>query len=439
MNAEVRPIKTAAESALSAHFAAAKSALPGAGAVVALREDAFGRFERAGLPSRRVEEWKYTDLRALMREAPPLAAPPAAAAKARAAGAGAALADLEARRIIFVDGAFVAELSDLGELESGLTIGSMAAALAQGAPLGHLGKVVPSDDVAVALNTAFMGDGAVIAVAAGATLARPIHLLFVNSGLRPAAIFPRSLIVVERGARAMIVESHEGAGADHVNAVLELVVADEAHVDHVKLTGEGAGLLHVSSLMASVGARARFNAFLFTTGGEIVRNQLFVRFAGPDTVAGIRGATLLRGRQHADVTLVADHAAGACTSRETFKSVLDGSARSIFQGKIIVRPHAQKTDARMATHALLLTDEAEADNKPELEIYADDVQCGHGATSGALDQGLLFYLKSRGIPEKEAEMLLIQAFIAGAVEGIEHAGLRDALMDQVVAWLRGRQ
>ena len=131
--------------------------------------------------------------------------------------------------------------------------------------------------------------------------------------------------------------------------------------------------------------------------------------------------------------------AGACTSRETFKSVLDGSARSIFQGKIIVRPHAQKTDARMATHALLLTDEAEADNKPELEIYADDVQCGHGATSGALDQGLLFYLKSRGIPEKEAEMLLIQAFIAGAVEGIEHAGLRDALMDQVVAWLRGRQ
>jgi Fe-S cluster assembly protein SufD len=119
--------------------------------------------------------------------------------------------------------------------------------------------------------------------------------------------------------------------------------------------------------------------------------------------------------------------------------VLDGSARSIFQGKIIVRPHAQKTDARMATHALLLTDEAEADNKPELEIYADDVQCGHGATSGALDQGLLFYLKSRGIPEKEAEMLLIQAFIAGAVAGIEHAGLRDALMDQVVAWLRGRQ
>jgi Fe-S cluster assembly protein SufD len=192
-------------------------------------------------------------------------------------------------------------------------------------------------------------------------------------------------------------------------------------------------------MMASVGARARFNEFLFTTGGAVVRNQLFVRFDGEDTVAGIRGATLLKGTQHADVTLFADHAARACTSREMFKSVLDDSGRSVFQGKIIVRQGAQKTDARMATHALLLTDSAEADNKPELEIYADDVQCGHGATSGALDQDLLFYLKARGIPEKEAETLLIQAFVGEAVEGIEHAGLRDALMDHVAAWLRARE
>ncbi|HEY6257606.1 MAG TPA: Fe-S cluster assembly protein SufD [Xanthobacteraceae bacterium] len=443
MNAEVRPIKTAAESALAAHFAAAKAALPGAQEVAAMRDEAFGRFELAGLPSRRVEEWKYTDLRAVMREALPLAAPPDAAAKRRGAGAGAELAGLEARRIVFVDGTFLPELSDLADLESGLSIGSMVAALAAGAPLiaAHLGKVARSDDVAVALNTAFMGDGAVIQIAAGATLDRPIHLVFVNSGARPAATFPRSLIVVERGARAMVVESHEGAAdcADQVNAVLELKVGDEAHVDHVKLTGSGTGALHVWTLMASVGARARFNEFLFTTGGAVVRNQLFVRFDGPDTVAGIRGATLLRGSQHADVTLFADHATPACTSREMFKSVLDDSGRSIFQGKIIVRPLAQKTDARMATHALLLTNSAEADNKPELEIYADDVQCGHGATSGALDQDLLFYLKSRGIPEKEAETLLIQAFVGEAVEGIEHAGLRDALMDQVVAWLGARR
>jgi Fe-S cluster assembly protein SufD len=236
------------------------------------------------------------------------------------------------------------------------------------------------------------------------------------------------------------VESHEGAatGSDQINAAVELVVGDGAHVDHVKLTGAGAGALHVWTMMAKVGARARFNEFLFTIGGAVMRNQLFVRFEGADTVAGIRGATLLKGSQHADVTLFADHVAPACTSREMFKSVLDGSGRSVFQGKIIVRRAAQKTDARMATHALLLTDEAEADNKPELEIYADDVQCGHGATSGALDQDLLFYLKARGIPEKEAETLLIQAFVGEVVEGIEHAGLRDALMDHAAAWLQAR-
>jgi Fe-S cluster assembly protein SufD len=443
MNAEVRPMKTAAESALAASFAAAKGGLPGADAVSAMREEAFHRFERRGLPNRRVEDWKYTDLRAVMRDALPLAAAPAADAKARVTGAGALLAALEARRIVFVDGAFVAELSDLADLEPGLAIGSMAAALAAGEPLiaAHLGRVAPSDDVAVALNTAFMGDGAVISIAAGAMLARPIHLVFGNSGLRPVAIFPRSLIVVEQGARAMVVESHEGAAdcADQVNAAVELVVGDEAHVDHVKLTGAGAGALHLWTLMASVGARARFNEFLFTTGGAVVRNQLFVRFAGEETVAGIRGATLLKGAQHADVTLFADHAAPACTSREMFKSVLDDSGHSIFQGKIIVRRGSQKTDARMATHALLLTDTAEADNKPELEIYADDVQCGHGATAGALDQDLLFYLKARGIPEKEAETLLIQAFVGEAVDGIEHAGLRDALMAHVAAWLQARE
>jgi Fe-S cluster assembly protein SufD len=441
MNAEIRPIKTAAETALAANFVAAKCALPGAGAVAALREDAFARFESDGLPHRRVEEWKYTDLRALMREARPLAGVPDAAAIGRARDAGALLASIEARRIVFVDGAFAPELSDLAGLEAGLTIRSLGEVLAAGDPqvAAHLGKVVPTNDVAVALNTAFMGDGAVIHVAAGAALARPIHLVFANAGGEPAAVFIRSLVVIERGARAMLVESHEGSGEHQVNTALELVVGDEAHVDHVKITGAGAGALHISTLMASIGAHARFNEFLFTAGAAVVRNQLFVRFDGEGTIAGIRGASLLKGRQHADTTLVADHAVAGCTSRETFKSVLDEEGRGVFQGKIIVRPHAQQTDAKMATHALLLSDMAEADNKPELEIFADDVQCGHGATSGDLDEDLLFYLKARGIPAKEAEALLIQAFVGEAVEGIEHAGLRDALMDQVAAWLAARE
>ncbi|MEA2947719.1 MAG: Fe-S cluster assembly protein SufD, partial [Alphaproteobacteria bacterium] len=389
----------------------------------------------------RVEEWKYTDLRALMRDAKPLAGMPDAAAKARAGHAIAALAAIEARRIVFVDGAFVPELSDLAGLEAGLTIRSLAQALASGDPqvAAHLGKVVPTGDVAVALNTAFMGDGAVIHVAAGAALARPIHLVFANSGGEPASVFIRSLVVIERGGRAMLVESHEGSGEHQVNTALELRVGEDAHVDHVKITGAGAGALHISTLMAAIGAHARFNEFLFTAGAAVVRNQLFVRFDGEGAIAGIRGASLLKGRQHADTTLVADHAVPACTSRDMFKSVLDEEGRSVFQGKIIVRPHAQKTDAKMATHALLLSDMAEADNKPELEIFADDVQCGHGATSGELDEDLLFYLEARGIPAKEAQALLIQAFVGEAVEGIEHAGLRDALMDQVVAWLKARE
>ncbi len=441
MNAEVKPMKTAAELALAETFSALKGKLPGRGEVAQLREAAFRQFDARGLPHRRVEEWKYTDLRALMRDAKPLAPPPDAAAKARAKSAGKLVGDVECRRIVFVNGAFVPELSDLAALERGLTIRSMAQALAASDPLitEYLGKAVAVDDMAVALNTALMGDGAVIHVAAGAAVDRPLHLIFVGPDT-PAAVFTRSLVVVEDGARAMLIESHEGGtDADYqVNTALELIVGDKAHVDHVKLIGEGAKALHVSSLMARVGAHARFNAFTFTSGGAAVRNQMFLLLGGVETVAGIRGVNMLKGRQHADNTLVLDHAVPGCQSRELFKSVLDGESHGIFQGKIVVRPGAQKTDARMMTQALLLSERAEAANKPELEIFADDVQCGHGATAGALDQSLLFYLKARGIPQKEAEALLIQSFVGEAVEGIEHAGLREVLMETVAAWLVAR-
>jgi Fe-S cluster assembly protein SufD len=383
--AELTLMKNAAEQQLAAEWAAAKATLPGA---APLRAAAFERFARTGLPHRRVEEWKYTDLRALMRDAKPLAPPPDADAKARAKDAGGLLVHVESRKLVFADGAFVPELSDLAKLESGLTIRPMSEALAKSDPLvGRLGKVVATDDPAVALNTAFMGDGVMIHVAAGAAIERPIHLVFAASGDKPAALFTRSLVVIEKGARAMLVESHEGAaGRDYqVNTALELSVADEAHVDHIKITREADKALHLSSLMADVGAHARFNTFLFTIGGAVVRNQLFLRFGGEGTVANIRGASLLKGRQHADTTMVVDHAAVGCRSREVFKTVLDDESRGVFQGKIVVRPGAQQTDAKMASHALMLSEEAEADNKPELEIFADDVQCGHGATVGDLD------------------------------------------------------
>src|SRR5437763_12318718 len=211
MNADIRPIRTAAEIALAESFAGAKDALPGAAAaaVTALREHAFGRFEARGLPHRRVEEWKYTDLRALMRDAKPLAGAPDTAAIARARKAERLLAGLDAQRLVFVDGAFVPDLSDLAGLDAGLTVVPMARALAAGDPqvVSTLGTVVPTDDVAVALNTAFMGDGAVIRVAEGAVIARPTHLQFIYTASTAAALFTRSLIVVGKGAHATIMES----------------------------------------------------------------------------------------------------------------------------------------------------------------------------------------------------------------------------------------
>ncbi len=438
---DVKVIKTAAETTLANAFAEARARLPGDDAIAAQREAAFELFAKEGLPHRRIEEWKYTDLRALMREAKPLAGAPDAAARERAKTAGALLGDVETRRLVFVDGVFVAELSDLSGLERGLQIGSLAAALAEGDPtvLGHLGKLAPARDVAVALNTAFMGDGAVIRIGAGATIERPLHLLFVASQ-KPAATFARSLVVAAPGARAMIIEGYEGpAGSEYqVNSALEMVVGDRAHVDLVKIITEGADALHVSTLAAAVAANARFNAFTFTLGGAVIRNQMFLNFDGEDTVAGIRGATLLKDRQHADTTLFANHIAAGCQSREVFKAVLDDDAHGVFQGRIVVRRGAQKTDAKMMTRALLLSERAEADNKPELEIFADDVQCGHGATAGALDEELKFYLMARGIPAAEAEGLLIQAFLGEAIDGIEHAGLREALMERVAAWLKAR-
>jgi Fe-S cluster assembly protein SufD len=441
VNAEVAVIKTAAETALAQAFAQARDRLPGDEAIMARRNAAFDLFAKQGLPHRRIEEWKYTDLRALMRDAKPLASPPDASAKARAKDAGRVLGDLDARRLVFVDGAFVPELSDLRELEAGLVVGSLAKALADGDPVvaARLGKLAPASDAAVALNTALMGDGAVIRVASGATIERPLHLLFVASE-KPAATFTRSLVTIDHGARVMLIESHEGPTASdyQVNAALELFVGDGAHVDHVKVIGEGTEALHVSTLAAAIGAHARFNTFSFISGGSLVRNQLFLRLDGEGTVAGIRGASLLKDRQHADTTLFTDHIARDCQSREMFKSVLDNEAHGVFQGRIIVRRHAQKTDAKMMTQALLLSERAEADNKPELEIFADDVQCGHGATAGALDEELKFYLMARGIPPAEAEAMLIQAFLGEAIEGIEHAGLREALIESVAAWLGAR-
>jgi Fe-S cluster assembly protein SufD len=436
MNVELRNTKTAAEQALVAAFTAARDTLPGKGAVARLREDAFQRFDAHGLPHRRVEQWKYTDLRALMRDAKPLAGPAGAKPKG---GIAPILTGVDAAHVAIVNGRYEPAWTDLNDSDPGITLTELFAFLAE-ATTYRLSQVPGSDDPAHWLNTAFMSGGVALRVKRGARPAKPIHIAHVFSGDAAAAMYPRSVVIVEPGAQVTLIETFSGPeGIDYqVNSALELVIGDNATVNHIKVGCDGSAALRVSTLGVTVGAKANYKDFAFTIGGAVVRNQTFVRFDGEGSEGAIDGASLLKGRQHVDNTLVIDHAAGGCLSRERFKSVLDGESHGIFQGKIIVEPHAQKTDGKMMTRALLLSDEAEADNKPELEIFADDVVCGHGATAGALDPGLKFYLMSRGIPDKEAEALLIEAFIDEVLEEIAHEGLRRALMFAALKWLGSR-
>lgn len=441
MNAIARPIstpaKTKAELAFAAAYLGARTTLPGGPETAAHRKAAIDLFARTGLPSRQLEDWKYTDLRQLLPEMAPLAK-----AEAKAPGASSWLAALGFRRLVVVNGHFDAAASDLAGLEAGLTIRSMADALTADEPLleQRLGDVVPPDDASLALNTAFAADGVVLTVAPGTVIERPIHLDFVTTGERAISTFTRSLAVIGTDAKVMLVESHEGpARADYqVNAALQIVAGDGAKVEHVRLIREGGAALHVGTLLAHIGPRAAFRSLSFITGGAVVRNQQFIRLAGEGTLADIRGVNLLAGSQHADTTLAVDHAAPGGQSREAFKSVLDDRARSVFQGRITVRQAAQKTDARMMSRALLLSDEARADNKPELVIFADDVQCGHGATAGPLDEQSTFYLMARGIPEREAKALLVQAFAAEILDPLPHEGLREVLGEATAAWLSER-
>ncbi|HEY9214801.1 MAG TPA: Fe-S cluster assembly protein SufD, partial [Ancylobacter sp.] len=295
-------------------------------------------------------------------------------------------------------------------------------------------------DAPLALNTALATDGVVIQVAPGALIERPIHIAHVFAGDAAGASYARSLVVVGAASRLTYVESFEGPEgiAYQVNSATEFVVGDEAHLDIIRVQEDGTAAIHLSTLLFDVGRAAELHTFGFSLGSSVSRTSLYATLSGEDSKVAFNGAVLLRDRQHADSTLFVDHIVPGCESRELFKHVLDDSTRGVFQGKIVVRQAAQKTDGRMMSRALLLGDDAEMDNKPELEIFADDVQCGHGATCGAIDDDLLFYLRARGIPLKEAQSLLVQAFVGEAIETVEHDGLRDALVARAEAWLKAR-
>jgi Fe-S cluster assembly protein SufD len=435
--------KTDGGRALSETFALARPRLPGAGKVADTRRQAFEAYERIGLPHRRIEDWKYTDLRVLMREVLPLAAAPDQATLTRAAAALKLHAIDGVRRLVLVDGAFAPTLSDLGDREKGLGIRTLREVLEAGDAALQAQLFAPDNsNPMVALNSAMMTDGVVIEVADGAVLTQPLHVVHIASGAAPSAMFTRSLMKVGKFASATLVESYiaaDGAKVYQAHDSLILSIGDNARLDHVRLIEDSREAFNISSSVITLGAHAHFNTFGMTSGSSVSRYQATIAFAGEGSQVETNGVNLLNGRQHADTTLFMDHAVPHCSSREIFRAVVDDRGHSVFQGRIIVQPKAQKTDAKMMTRALLLSDEAEADNKPELEIFADDVTCGHGATTGALDESLLFYLRARGLSEKEAQALLIQAFVGEAIESIVDDNLRELAISAAQRWLAARE
>jgi Fe-S cluster assembly protein SufD len=439
MDVAVKPIT---ERAAEDMFAAARGRLPGSGPVNEVRQAALDDFARRGLPYRRIEEWKYTDLRTMLREVAPLAAVPDQAAMARAAKALAAhVAGGDAHKLVLVDGMFAPQLSDQGP-EPGVEVRALREVLENNdvAARGDLLIITAASDAMVSLNTAMVTDGVVINVAESVRLTRPLHIVHIATQSKTAA-FTRSVLQLAKGAHATLVESFiaaEGASTYQTHDSVVLRVGDDVELQHVRLVEDAKDAANISTAIVTLGARTKFNSFNLTGGAAVSRYQGFIKFIGEGTHADVNGVNLLKGRQHGDTTLVLDHAVPNCTSNEVFRAVVDDQGHSVFQGRINVFPDAQKTDARMMTRALLLSDGAEADNKPELEIFADDVSCGHGATIGALDESLLFYLRARGLSEKAAEALLIQAFVGEAIESISDDGLRDVAIGAAERWLAAR-
>jgi FeS assembly protein SufD len=445
MDLPVTQFRTKAEQAFLDQFVAAEKALPGARDkwVAELRRKAIEAYGKLGLPHRRIEAWKYTDLRAALTEAyPPVRTtglPIDAADVKKALGAG--VATLPAYRLVIVEGELRADLSDFAGLKAaGVEAVSLSQALEK--PSGWLkdalGTVNPRDDDPVlALNTAFMAGGVLLRLKDELTLDKPIHILNLDGTGEAASIVTRNLVLAGTGASAMVIESYGSLGMPALqrNAATEVRVGDKAAIDHVKFQREGDGALHLGTSLVRLGADARYQAFQFSTGAALSRNQIVARFDGENSRANISGVALLRGRQHCDTTILVEHLVPHCGTRELLKTVLDDEARGVFQGKIIVAPGAQKTDSKQMAQALLLGDGAEFDSKPELEIFADDVVCGHGSTSGQIDEDLLFYLEARGIPEAAARALLIQAFVGEALERVENEALRDAFAAASAEWL----
>lgn len=442
MAARIVSSRTDAEVALVDAYGAAKNRLPGSEAVRHLRDESFGRFAERGLPHRRIEAWHYTDLRTLMHEALPVAPKPDERALGPINQELAGRPSFGAGRLVIVDGTFVPSLSDA--LPDGASVRSLADVLGEGNPdLIDLlaAKDFGEGDAILALNAAMMQDGVVVEIAPGAQIAEPIEIVYATAAATPAARFYRSLVVIGEGAKVRIAESSLGGGGrtGQTFGCLIFKIGDKADVAHTcALTRTHAGSVRLDSFVADLGSEVRFDSFALIDGQGLARRQLFMRFSGDHSNAKLRGVSLLQGKEHADTTLDVVHQGLGCMGRESFRYILDDAAVGVFQGRIRVQRQAQKTDGKMMSRALLLSDDVAMHNKPELEIFADDVVCGHGATVGGLDEDQLFYMQARGIPKADAESLLLEAFAGEMADDIGHDGLTAAFRAEIAYWLRQR-
>ncbi|HMD98707.1 MAG TPA: Fe-S cluster assembly protein SufD [Terriglobia bacterium] len=412
-----------------------------------VRREAIERFAELGFPTTKHEEWRFTNIGALA------ATPFEPAAPVESATVGSQLAqspfaDLGCPRLVFLNGRYAPELSDA--LPGGVKAGSLRAALAAGSPVlerqltryAHFQK-----HPFVALNTAFMEDGALVEIAKDVVLEKPIYLLYVSvPDDKPAVTHPRNLILAGRGAQATVIEGYLSLETGNrissfqfpfsssvyfTNAVTEFVADEGAIVNHYKVEQESESAFHVATLVFHQGRSSTVNTCTIQFGGKLVREEVRNVLDGEGAESTFNGLYVISGEQHVDNHTTLDHARPHCASREFYKGVLDGHAHAVFNGRIIVRQDAQKTDSKQSNKNLLLSADAVIDSKPQLEIYADDVKCTHGATIGQVDQEAVFYLRSRGIGLDDARSLLVQAFASDIIGRVKYEPLAARLRDRL--------
>ncbi len=424
-------------------FAARAPALPGhrLGWLRDMRRDAIDTFSRSGFPTPRHEHWKYTNVAPIERRAFELQAP---SPGATAGDLGEHLSAVAAApRLVFVDGHIDRALSDVRALPAGVEIEDFTHVVEHDSGFleGRLGRIVPAEKTAfTALNAAFMDAGAVVRLAPDTDAGAPVHLVFVSGSLGcERAYHPRIVIAAGAGARIAVVEHF--VGLDDVvyldNVVTEVEVAEGAAVEHYKVQRESAGAYHVAALQAKLAAGASFHSWAVSLGARLARHDIDVTLDHEHARCSLDGLYVANGRQHVDFHTNVEHAAPQCESREYYKGIAGGRGRGVFNGRVHVHPHAQKTEAHQTNRNLLLSRNAEIDTKPQLEIHADDVKCSHGATIGQLDEQMLFYLRTRGIPESTARGMLTYGFARDVVERIDRPDLRETIGAAVLAHLPG--